>query len=161
MNSDRKPAAQPTAPDASPTGRWYETYRGVVFPWMCDHFGHMNVRWYSHHFDDAGFHLWSIAGVSQSAMRERGTHPVVAQTTIKYIRELKAGDLILIRSGFVKVGEKSVVHIAKMYNADTNVYSAWEETVEVFFDPVARKSAPMPEDLRQRLAAQIVDPESF
>ena len=94
-----------------------------------------------------------MAGVSQSEMRERGIHTVVAQTTIKYIRELNAGDLILIRSGFVKVGEKSVVHVAKMYNADTNAYSAWEETVEVFFDPVARKSAPMPEDLRRRLAA--------
>jgi acyl-CoA thioester hydrolase len=161
MSSDRKPAAEPAPPAARPQGRWHETYRGVVFPWMCDHFGHMNVRWYSHHFDDAGFHLWSMAGVNQSAMRERDTHPVVAQTTIKYIRELKAGDLILVRSGFTKVGGKSVVHIAKMYNADTNVYSAWEETVEVFFDPVARKAAPMPEDIRRRLVEQIVDPESL
>ena len=139
----------------------FEIYRGVVFPWMCDHIGHMNVRWYAHHFDDGGFHLWSMAGLSQREMRERGTQVVVAQTTIKYIRELKAGDLIVIRAGFVKVGQKSVVHIAKMYNADTNAYSAWEETVEVFFDPEQRKAAPMPEDFRQRLTARIVDPESF
>ena len=139
----------------------FEVYRGVVFPWMCDHIGHMNVRWYAHHFDDGGFHLWSMAGLSQREMRERGTQVVVAQTTIKYVRELKAGDLILIRAGFVKVGQKSVVHIAKMFNADTNVFSAWEETVEVFFDPEVRKAAPMPEDFRQRLAARIVDPESF
>ena len=139
----------------------FEIYRGVVFPWMCDHIGHMNVRWYAHHFDDGGFHLWSMAGLSQREMRDRGTQVVVAQTTIKYIRELKAGDLIVIRAGFVKVGQKSVVHIAKMYNADTNAYSAWEETVEVFFDPEQRKAAPMPEDFRQRLTARIVDPESF
>jgi acyl-CoA thioester hydrolase len=139
----------------------FEIYRGVVFPWMCDHIGHMNVRWYAHHFDDGGFHLWSMAGLSQREMRDRGTQVVVAQTTIKYIRELKAGDLIVIRAGFVKVGQKSVVHIAKMYNADTNVYSAWEETVEVFFDPEQRKAAPMPEDFRERLTARIVDPESF
>jgi acyl-CoA thioester hydrolase len=142
-------------------GRSYEVYRGVVFPWMCDHIGHMNVRWYAHHFDDGGFHLWSMVGLSQREMRERGTQVVVAQTTIKYIRELKAGDLILIRAGITKVGEKSVVHVAKMYNADTNVYSAWEETVEVFFDPVARRAAPMPADFRERLTAAIVDPESF
>lgn len=142
-------------------GQSYEVYRGVVFPWMCDHIGHMNVRWYAHHFDDGGFHLWSMAGLSQREMRERGTQVVVAQTTIKYMRELRAGDLIVIRAGISKVGEKSVVHIAKMYNADTNVLSAWEETVEVFFDPVARKAAPMPPDFRARLAAVIVDPESF
>ena len=139
----------------------FEIYRGVVFPWMCDHIGHMNVRWYAHHFDDGGFHLWSMAGLSQREMRERGTQVVVAQTTIKYIRELKAGDLIVIRAGFVKVGQKSVVHVAKMYNADTNAYSAWEETVEVFFDPEQRKAAPMPDDFRERLTARIVDPESF
>ncbi len=160
MQSGRIPTAEPATQTANPAGRWYEVYRGVVFPWMCDHIGHMNVRWYAHHFDDAGFHLWSMAGVSQREMRERGTQVVVAQTTIKYIRELKAGDLILIRAGFVKVGQKSVVHIAKMYNADTNVYSAREETVEVFFDPVARQATPMPRDFSERLAAQVVDPES-
>ena len=147
--------------DQPPAARSYEVYRGVVFPWMCDHFGHMNVRWYAHHFDDAGFHLWTMAGVSQREMRDRGTHVVVAQTTIKYVRELRAGDLIVIRSGFSKVGQKSAVHIAKMYNADTDVYSAWQETVEVFFDPAARKAAPMPEDFRQRLSALVVDPESY
>ncbi len=141
--------------------RVFEVYRGVVFPWMCDHLGHMNVRWYAHHFDDAGFHLWSVAGVSQREMRERGTQVVVAQTTIKFLRELKAGDLIVIRAGFAKVGQKSVVHVAKMYNADTNDYCAWEETVEVFFDPLARKATPMPEDFRQRLAKLVVDPEGF
>jgi acyl-CoA thioesterase FadM len=23
-----------------------ETYRGAVYPWHCDHMGHMNVMWY-------------------------------------------------------------------------------------------------------------------
>ena len=25
---------------------WVETYRGAVYPWHCDHMGHMNVMWY-------------------------------------------------------------------------------------------------------------------
>jgi len=37
-----------------------EILRGVVHPWYCDTFGHMNVRWYSHFFDDAAFHLWPL-----------------------------------------------------------------------------------------------------
>ena len=41
---------------------WMETYRGVVFPWHCDQFGHMNVRWYAHIFDDAAFHIWPLLG---------------------------------------------------------------------------------------------------
>ena len=141
--------------------RSYEVYRGVVFPWMCDHIGHMNVRWYSHHFDDAGFHLWSMIGLSQREMREKGTQVVVAQTTIKYIREMKAGDLILIKAGITKVGNKSVVHFAKMFNADTHVLSATEETVEAFFDPVKRAAEPMPEEFRVRLAKHVIEPEKI
>lgn len=54
--------------------RSYEVYRGVVFPWQCDHFGHMNVRWYAHHFDDGGFHLWTMAGVGQKDIA-KSIHP--------------------------------------------------------------------------------------
>ena len=71
----------------------FELYRSVVFPWHCDHIGHMNVRWYSHHFDDAGFHLWTVAGISQKEMHDSGVSLVVGQTKINYIHELTAGDL--------------------------------------------------------------------
>ena len=29
------------------------TYRGTVYPWHCDHVGHMNVMWYVGKFDEA------------------------------------------------------------------------------------------------------------
>jgi acyl-CoA thioesterase FadM len=29
------------------------TYRGTVYPWHCDHIGHMNVMWYVGKFDEA------------------------------------------------------------------------------------------------------------
>ena len=32
---------------------WVETYRGAVYPWHCDHMGHMNVMWYVGKFDEA------------------------------------------------------------------------------------------------------------
>ena len=31
-----------------------ETYRGAVYPWHCDHVGHMNVMWYVGKFDEIG-----------------------------------------------------------------------------------------------------------
>lgn len=30
------------------------TYRGVVYPWQCDHMGHMNAMWYVGKFDEEG-----------------------------------------------------------------------------------------------------------
>ena len=135
---------------------WRETYRAVVFPWHCDHFGHMNVRWYAHHFDDAGFHLWTVIGCSQAFMRSCGAHVVVARTTTDFVHEMTAGDLLVIKGGIVGIGNKSVTHRARMYNADTGQLCATLESVEVFFDTESRASAPMPEEIRGRLTANIV-----
>ena len=139
----------------------FELYRAVVFPWHCDHIGHMNVRWYAHHFDDAGFHLWSVAGVSQKEMHESGVGLVVAQIKIDYVHEMKAGELLVIRGGFSHVGGKSIRHHLRLYNADTNVLCATQETIEVFFDPKSRKSAPMPEYYREKLKPLVVDFEHY
>ena len=135
---------------------WIETFRGVVFPWNCDHYGHMNVRWYAHHFDDGGFHLWTLKGASQAALRARNVNVVVARITINYVRELKAGELFAILGGFVHIGNKSLRHFQWMFNADTGVLSATQDTIEVFFDPATRASAPMPADIRAALTAAVV-----
>ena len=41
-----------------------ETYRGVIYPWQCDHMGHMNVMWYVGKFDEATWNLFAVAGVT-------------------------------------------------------------------------------------------------
>ena len=41
-----------------------ETYRGVVYPWHCDHMGHMNVMWYVGKFDEATWNLFAQVGVT-------------------------------------------------------------------------------------------------
>ncbi len=138
----------------------FETYRAMVLPAQCDHYGHMNVRFYAWHFDEAGFQIWTCADVSQAEMRERGFHVVVAKSTTHFRRELVVGTSILVRAGFTHVGDKSVGHTGKMYNADTGDLSAIHETVEVFFDPESRKPAPMPDDYRERLTALIIDPDT-
>jgi len=137
---------------------WKETYRSVVFPWHCDHYGHMNARWYLHHFDDAGFHLWTVVGCSHAEMRDRGVETVVAQNTINYVKEMTAGELLVIHSGFRRLGNKSVTHSHRMLNADTGVLHATLDSVEVFFDSKARSSTVMPDWVRRRLEAVLVEP---
>ena len=135
----------------------FEVYRSVVFPWHCDHIGHMNVRWYAHHFDDAGFHLWTVAGLSQKTIHESGTGLVVARIAIDYVREMKAGDLMVIRGGFTHVGNRSLRHHLRMYDADSDELRATQDTVEVFFDPETRKSTLMPDYCREKLEPLVVD----
>ncbi|MCA9604474.1 MAG: acyl-CoA thioesterase [Myxococcales bacterium] len=128
---------------------WIEaTWRGVVHAWMCDHFGHMNVRWYAHVFDDAGFALWSMLGVSQEMFRVAGVHTVVARTETDFRAELLAGRVILVRSRIEKVGTKSVTYEQELLDADTRRVHATQYVVEVFFDPEARRSVPIPDTIR-------------
>ena len=136
---------------------WLETYRGVVLPMHCDQFGHFNVRFYAHAFDDATFHLWSRAGVDQPALLARGIAMVTARNTVNFKRELRAGDLFLVESGISRVGGKSVGHVHRMRNANTGEVCATMESVEVFFDAEARRSTAMPAELRGELTARVLD----
>jgi len=38
------------------------TYRGTVYPWQCDHVGHMNIMWYVGKFDEANWNCSQGSG---------------------------------------------------------------------------------------------------
>ena len=138
---------------------WMETHRGVVFPWHCDHLGHMNVRWYGHFFDDAGFHLWSQIGLSHATLKERGVVTVIASIKTDFRRECGAGELVLVRSAFTKLGTKSLTMHQRMSNAETGDLIATQEVIEVFFDVAERTATAMPDDIRTSLQRVVVAPD--
>src|SRR5689334_23302299 len=74
------------------------TYRGTVYPWHCDHMGHMNVMWYVGKFDEATWQLLSNIGLSRSRLEKEGAGMAAVEQHIEYKRELRAGDLVTIRS---------------------------------------------------------------
>ncbi len=130
-----------------------ELFRGVVHPWHHDHFGHMNVRHYAPLFDDACYHMWTRLGLAYSAMQaEHGVNTVTAEAKTRFLRELTAGDLIVIDGAVARIGTKSCAFHLRMCHADTGAEHATCDVVEVFFDPATRRSAPMPESVRARLA---------
>jgi acyl-CoA thioester hydrolase len=52
------------------------TYKGCVYPWQCDHVGHMNVMWYVGKFDEATWNLFATLGLRPSYLR--GENPGMA-----------------------------------------------------------------------------------
>src|SRR5580765_5673175 len=85
------------------------TYRGTVYPWHCDHMGHMNVMWYVGKFDEAVWSLFSRLGLTPGWLREHRRGMAAVEQTIRYKRELLAGDVVCVRSRIVELREKSVV----------------------------------------------------
>ena len=138
---------------------WHELHRSVVMPSQCDVYGHMNVRHYAACFDDAGWHMLSRAGVSLSELRSRGLGSVVATLTIDFHHELTAGQLILVTGALTRVSAKSFNYEMRLFESDSMTHCATQKTVEVCFDTTARRSTPLPEDVRSKLVQQVSHPD--
>ena len=52
--------------------KWFDLYRTIVMPAHCDIYGHMNVRNDAAFFDDAGWQLPGMAGLSLTELRSGG-----------------------------------------------------------------------------------------
>jgi acyl-CoA thioester hydrolase len=133
-----------------------ETYRGTVYPWHCDHMGHMNVMWYAGKFDEATWSLFAHIGLSGPAMREQGSAMVAVDQHLQYKKELFAGDVVQIDSGVLEMRERSIHFFHEMKNAATGELCATSRLVGVHIDSHTRKSRPFPEQVvaraRQMLA---------
>jgi acyl-CoA thioester hydrolase len=135
---------------------WADMYRTIVLPRYCDHYGHMNVRQYAAFFDDAGWQMLTLAGISLTDLRGRGLGTVVATLTIDFHHEILAGQLALVRGAITRVGGKSFTHELRLYEVDSMTHCATQRSVEVCFDTRARKAVPFPDDLRAKLEAAVV-----
>ena len=145
-------------PDANLARSRPELLRGVVHPWHHDIFGHMNVRHYAPFFDDASFFMYTALNIPIAWMTgEFGVHVVSAKAETNFIKELVAGDGFVIDGAVRRLGSRSAVFHMRMIHAETGVLHATYDLTEVFFDPKTRKSAPMPDPVRDRLLPHLVE----
>lgn len=133
----------------------------VAHQWQCDHFGHLNARHYAAAFDDALFIFWSHGGVVIPDQGQPGTIPVTAKLAIEYQSEVKAGEVLHIEGQPIRIGAKSVTLALTMREAVTGRTVATAEVVEVFFDALARNSAPIPNPVRVTLEGARADDPSI
>ncbi|MSP82401.1 MAG: thioesterase [Alphaproteobacteria bacterium] len=134
-----------------------ETYRGMVYPWQCDHQGHMTTQHYVGMFDQAGWHLLNALDLNPEVLAADGRGFVDVKHTIEYLAEQRVGSLVFVESGLRRVGASSITVMNWLRNARDGVLSATCELVTVHFDLDARVKLPIPEDVRARLAARIVE----
>src|SRR5215475_9357346 len=125
------------------------TYRGAVYPWHCDHVGHMNVMWYVGKFDEATWNLFARIGLTPAYFRETGRGMAAVQQNITYKRELLAGDVVEVRSSLLEIGNKSIRFQHEMRNAETGEIAATCELTGVHLDRQARKSVAFPDAIRE------------
>jgi acyl-CoA thioester hydrolase len=132
------------------------TYRGTIYPWHCDHMGHMNVMWYVGKFDEATWHLFAQIGMTPTYLRASGRGMAAVQQNIGYKRELLAGDIVEIRSGILELREKVLRFAHHMINVESGETAASCELTAVHLDNAARKSIAF-EDKVRGLAQKLME----
>ncbi len=131
------------------------TYRGTVYPWQCDHVGHMNIMWYVGKFDEANWNMFARLGLTPSYLRQSGRGMAGVQQNITYKRELFAGDIVDVRSRLLELREKSIRFVHEMRDAETGELAATCEITAVHLDRQAHKSMPFEDAIREIAARQL------
>ncbi len=127
------------------------TYRGTVYPWHCDHMGHMNVMWYVGKFDEATWQFLSRAGLTPSFLRENQRGMVAVDQRLQYKREVVAGDIVTVRTRVVELKEKSITFEHEMTKDETGEVAATTTLVGVHLDTATRRACALPALVADRL----------
>ena len=131
------------------------TYQGAVYPWHCDHMGHMNVMWYVGKFDEATWQLFAQLGLTPAYMREHSRGVAAVEQHIEYKRELMAGDTVIVRSSVIEVRDKVLRFSHEMRHSISGEIAAVTRLTAVHMDSVTRKAITIPPEIRALATALI------
>ncbi|MBR8638969.1 acyl-CoA thioesterase [Streptomyces tuirus] len=119
--------------------------------------GHLNQSVYLNYAEHARWSLLRAAGITQSALIGSGVGPVALETTIRYKRELLAGDEVEVTCAF-DWGEGKVFRIEQTVRKADGTVAAEITAVGGLMDLKARKLVTDPQEHFRKLAA---DPGFF
>jgi acyl-CoA thioester hydrolase len=138
-------------PDAAPL----RTYQGVVYPWQCDHVGHMNVMWYVGKFDEATWFFLDAIGLTRTLLAAERRGMAAVEQRIAYERELLAGDAIAVETTLLEVRPRVLRFAHRMLVADGNATAAVMMQTTVHLDLAARKAVTLPDAVRRAAEARV------
>lgn len=127
---------------------YFETYRGQAMAWECDHLGHWNVQFYISRMSDAAWHLMHAIGMGPRVVRERRLGLAAAEQNIRYRREVRAGDLVVIESAILECAEKTITMTHRLINAESGEIAMTMGGVGICMDLERRAACALPPEVR-------------
>ncbi|WP_031475457.1 acyl-CoA thioesterase [Streptomyces bicolor] len=119
--------------------------------------GHVNQSVYINYAEHARWSLLQAAGITQTGLIGKGVGPVALETTVRYKRELLAGDEVDVTCSFEWSGGKTFRIHQTMRKADGTV-AAELTAVGGLLDLQERRMVANPQDYFKELAT---DPSLF
>ena len=119
--------------------------------------GHLNQSVYINYAEHARWSLLQAAGISQAGLIGKGVGPVALETTIRYKRELLAGDEVDVTCAFEWSGGKTF-RIEQIVRKTDGTVAAELTAVGGLLDLKERRMVANPQDYFKELAT---DPSLF
>ncbi|MEV5505746.1 acyl-CoA thioesterase [Streptomyces orinoci] len=114
--------------------------------------GHLNTSVYMQYAEHARWSALQAAGIRQSALLERGVGPVNLETTLRFHRELRAGDEVTVSCAFLW-GEGKTIRVEQRIVRADGVLAAQVDSVGGLLDLKERRLVDDPAAHFRALAA--------
>ncbi|MEU1285143.1 thioesterase family protein [Kitasatospora sp. NPDC005856] len=131
------------------------TTRITVRGYETDSQGHLNQAVYLQYAEHARWEYLRAAGIRQADLVAEGVGPVVLETTVKYLRELRAGDSVEVGCSFTWRDGKTFQLVQRLVRED-GVLAAEITGVGGILDLTERR---LVADPREPLRALATDPD--
>lgn len=128
-----------------------ETNRVTIPENYRDEMGHMNIMYYIHIYDRAAWGLFESFGLTLQRSQETNDGMFALKQFIQYIAEVHIGETVTVRSRVLGVSAKRVHFMHFMINETTGQLASTFEVLGSFVDLSIRRTAPFPEDIRQKI----------
>jgi len=147
------PDPVPSMPHPAGDAGFIDASRDSVKPSEVDTLGEAGLSAYIHRFSAANAQLLAAFGMTPAYSREHRRGFSTFEFRLRLPGALRAGDLALVRSGLLHLGNSSLRILHRLVNARTGEAVATLEQAGVHLDIEARRPAPLPPALRERAEA--------
>ncbi|WP_055700152.1 acyl-CoA thioesterase [Streptomyces silaceus] len=114
--------------------------------------GHLNQAVYLQYAEHARWSLLRAAGIEQTDLLDKGVGPVVLENTVRYLRELRAGDETMVSCAFVW-GERKTFGVEQTITRADGTVAATISSVGGLLDLKERRMVADPREYFRALAA--------
>jgi acyl-CoA thioester hydrolase len=139
---------------------WVNTFKGAVLASEYDFTSHMNSQMYVSRFDQATWFLLRAIGITPASVKQQNLRVAIVRQNYQYLEELRGGELVEIKSGFVAVGDKYFRFLHQMFDAETGRMIATCDSVAVRASLETGKSVPLAPELQEKAKQHLVTPNA-
>jgi acyl-CoA thioester hydrolase len=124
-----------------------------VEPDWIDYNGHLNMAYYNVLFDRAVDEAYELIGCGLAYLEEKRHSCFTAEVHVRYLRELHAGDPVRVTFQLLGFDAKRLHYFEQLFHAEAGYLSATSENMALHVDMDAKKTAPFPGLIAERLDA--------